>query len=154
MHVIVPVIDSRSAAHLALIAEGISHEQHMCVDDTDYSNLLTEIWKAGSGFIVVEHDVAPWFGAVNQLAECERDWCMFHYPKFGGALTRGLGCTKFSDRLVRKYPELPDAWQGIGWQVLDGSVGAAIAAVLRAENPRHPLCYHEPPVAHVRRPED
>jgi hypothetical protein len=153
--VVVPTLLPQSVASLVLDAEGVSHREHVCVGDAGYSELLTGLWAAGDGFVVVEHDIAPWFGAVTQLAECDRDWCMFHYPKFGGMLTRGLGCTKFSRRLVRAYPELPAAWRDIGWRVLDGTVGAAVAEALRGERPdRHPLCYHQPPVAHARRRED
>ncbi len=136
-------------AHRVLKAEGIPHDVLLCEGEYGYGEHLTRLWEGGEGFTLVEHDVAPWPGAVRQLEECERDWCMYHYPK-DGAMTRGLGCAKFSDRLVSGYPELAD-WEQTEWRILDGAVGAAVAETLRAEDPQHPLCYHIPPVAHARR---
>lgn len=153
MRVVVPALSPGCTATLALTAEGVPHDVRVLVGDLEYGALVEELWDDGQGFVLVEHDVAPWFGAVAQLAECERDWCMFHYPKAGGMLIRGLGCTKFSDRLVRDYPDLPDAWKDTDWRILDGAVAVAITETLRAENPRHSLCPHDPPVAHVRRPD-
>jgi hypothetical protein len=138
---------------LVLSAEGVAYETLRADGDLGYSLFLTEVWGRGEGFVIVEHDVAPWCGAVAQLEACSRDWCLFHYPD-GGVLSRGLGCTRFSERLVREYPDLPDAWRGVEWQMIDGAVGSAVAGVLRAENPaQHPVCYHTPPVAHARRPD-
>lgn len=148
---VVSAIDRDCPAHLALLAEGVDHEVAICRGDTGYGELLAALWRSGRGFVLVEHDIAPWAGAIKQLMECERDWCMFRYMKHGGQLMRGLGCAKFSSRLVRDYPDLASEWQDVSWQVLDGVVGGAVAQVLRAEDPRHPLCTHEPPVAHVRR---
>jgi hypothetical protein len=156
MRVVVAVPPGGSdAAHLALTAEGVDHEARHCAGDTGYGQLIVDLWAAGEGFVMVEHDVAPWMGAIEQLADCPNDWCQFRYPKHGGSLTRGLGCTKFSDRLVAGYPGLSVDWSATDWRVLDGAVGAAVADALKAEDPdRHPLCTHEPPVAHVRRLEE
>jgi hypothetical protein len=153
VRVYVPTYSGASnVAELVLHAEGVEYQTFPADSDLGYSLLMTEVWKRGEGFVIVEHDVAPWFGAVAQLEACPRDWCLFHYPD-GGALSRGLGCTKFSDRLVRDHSDLPDAWEGTEWPMIDGAVGSAFAAVLRQETPeQHPVCYHGPPVAHARRP--
>ncbi len=152
--VYVPTYDgAQDVAERVLAAERVAYETPRADGELGYSKLITKLWGSGEGFVVVEHDIAPWFGAIAQLESCPRDWCMFRYPD-GGTLSRGLGCTKFSDRLVREYPDLPDAWDGVEWQMIDGAVGSAVAAVLRAERPeRHPICYHAPPVAHARRPD-
>lgn len=143
--------DAQDVAELVLTAEGVQYETFRADGDLGYSLSMTEVWERGEGFAIVEHDIAPWCGAIAQLETCPRDWCLFHYPD-GGALSRGLGCTKFSDRLVREYPDLPGAWKGAEWWTIDGAVGTAVATVLRAENPeRHPVCYHAPPVAHARK---
>jgi hypothetical protein len=155
MRVVVAAVDETDCpAHLALTAEGVEHDVVRCVGELGYSRLLERLWSEG-GFVVVEHDVAPWMGAIERLVACPNDWCQFRYPKHGGHLIRGLGCTKFSDRLVAGYPELSAGWSATDWRVLDGAVGAAVADALKAEDPdRHPLCTHEPPVAHVRRLEE
>ena len=154
MRVVVPlpITDGSDVAHRVLAAEGVDHEVRMVDGYLGYGELLAELWSEGGGLVVVEHDVAPWAGALTQLADCEADWCQFRYPKDGGALVRGLGCTKFSARLMVEYPDLPSAWLGTAWQGLDGAVGTAVGEALRAEQPeRFPLCRHDPPVAHARR---
>lgn len=143
---------AQDVAELVLSAEGVEYKTLRADGDLGYSLFMTEVWGRGEGFVIVEHDVAPWCGAIDELEACPGDWCLFHYPD-GGALSRGLGCTRFSDRLVSQYPDLPDAWEGTGWPMIDGAVGSAVATVLRDESPdRHPVCYHTPPVAHARRP--
>lgn len=150
MRVVVASPTEDCVAHLVLDAEGVDHDVLFCEGEYGYGEHLTRLWKEGEGFVVVEHDVCPWMGAVWQLKECENDWCMYRYPKYGGALTRGLGCTKFSDRLVSTYPQL-GVWSETSWRVLDGAVGGSIAKTLRGEDPdRHPLCTHVPSLAHAR----
>jgi hypothetical protein len=139
--------DAQPVAQRVLTAEGVPYETLWADGDLGYSLLMTEVWSRGEGFVIVEHDIAPWVGAIAQLETCERDWCMFQYPD-GGTLSRGLGCTRFSDRLVRDHPDLPEAWEDVEWQMIDGAVGAAVTNALQA-----PPCYHAPAVAHARRPD-
>ena len=154
LRVYVPTYSGASnVAELVLYAEGVEYESALVDGDLDYSLLIADIWARGEGFALVEHDVAPWVGALSELASCEEDWCMFRYAK-GGGLSRGVGCTKFSERLVREYPDLPDAWRGTHWDMIDGAVGSPVAAVLRAEAPERVLpCYHTPSLAHARGPD-
>ena len=147
MRVVVPVWDgAQDVAELVLAAEGVGYEAVRADGDLGYAALMEMAWSRGEGFVIVEHDVAPWYGAIADLERCESDWCLFRYPD-GGKLSRGLGCTKFSDRLVRRYPALPWAWDRVAWQLIDGAVGSAVAGT--GAKP----CYHEPPVAHARRPD-
>jgi len=147
--VAVLTLEADCVAHRTLVAEGVPHSEHVLTHDFANAELLATLWAEG-GFMLVEHDIAPWCGALEQLSECERDWCMFRYPEAGG-LSRGLGCTKFSDRLVRDYPKLPESWRGTTWREMDNVVCAAVAGVLHKENPDlNPLCKHGPPVAHVK----
>jgi hypothetical protein len=154
MRVYVPIYSGASnVAELVLYAEGVEYETGLVDGDLDYSLFIADIWARGEGFVLVEHDVAPWVGALDQLAACSGDWCMFRYAK-GGGLSRGLGCTKFSSRLVREYPDLADEWRATHWLMIDGTVGSPVAAVLRAEDPERMLpCYHTPSVAHARGPD-
>ena len=154
MRVYVPTYSGASnVAELVLYAEGVEYETCLVDGDLDYSLFIADVWAYGEGFVIVEHDIAPWVGAIAQLTSCLEDWCMFRYAKSGG-LSRGLGCTKFSTRLVREYPDLPDAWRGTSWPMIDGTVGSPVAAVLRAEDPERVLpCYHTPSVAHARGPD-
>lgn len=140
------------AAHLALLAEGIDHTVETLEGFFGYTRLLSRLWREGEGFVLLEHDIAPWFGAIHQLWDCEWQWCMFEYPKLGGRLTSGLGCAKFSDELVAGHPEFAEHWCGVSWHSLDGAVSTSIRQALHREHPeRYPLCTHAPPLAHARR---
>jgi hypothetical protein len=149
LRVVVAAVNPSPVAHLALAAEGVAHDVADCRGELGYGEVLADLWRLGAGFIVVEHDVAPWPGAVVALSDCLGDWCAFRYPK-GGRLIRALGCVKFSTRLVQTWPDLPALWHGVDWQGLEGAVLAGVAAVLRSESPHErPVCDHWPPVAHA-----
>lgn len=144
--VIVPAISDQCVAQLVLLADGTPHEVHLVNgNDTDYAALIADVWARGEGFVIVEHDIAPWWGAIDHLRQCPKDWCMFEYAKYGGGVTHGLGCVKFSDRLVKNYPDLSKIWINTDWRLLDGAVGSAIVSVIHSEP-----CFHAPPVAHAR----
>lgn len=131
-------------AHQALAAEGISHDVLICTGTTGYAMNLSTLWGMGEGFVLVEHDVVPWPGAVQELTDCESDWCRFRYPK-GGRLIRSLGCCKFSERLTKEHPGLPERWQGEPWWTVENSMLLAVSQALSGES-----CTHSPPVAHVK----
>lgn len=147
MRVIVPALEFNEPAHLVLTAEGIPHEEKIVRGDRGYSELISSVWQEGEGFILVERDIAPWPGAMRDFTQCDSHWCAFRYPE-GGALTRGLGCVKFSDWLVSSFPGLWEKWHGTDWRTLDGVIGTAIVETAHVRP--H---YHHPSVAHVRRPD-
>jgi hypothetical protein len=121
--------------------EGLEVTEVVMADRLHYARLFTELWQAGEGFILVEHDVVPWPGAIAQLEACEHECCAFEYPS-GGSWCRSLGCTKFSTSLVRRIPYDVE-WQNRAWDELDG----AVFATLQGEVEMH---IHQPPVAHVK----
>lgn len=145
MRVIVAAIDDDCTAHRAFEAEGFDHEVHICEGDYGYGELLTALWDAGEGFVIVEHDIVPWPGAIPQLLECESIWCSYEYPLNFGFVS-ALGCTKFSAKLIQKHPRISRSWATIHWGALDGSV---IPALQLSGREAH---LHHPPVAHVRGP--
>jgi hypothetical protein len=138
-------------ATLAMTMEGLEvTEYKMRVGDyVHYGRTFTGWWKTGKGFIVVEEDVVPWPGAIKQLQECEHDWCCFLFPyspigwDHMTGLADGLGCMKFSDKLVRTVA-CSDEWENRGWDELDGAVHETIKIHGQA------LHVHSPPVAHVK----
>lgn len=109
-------------------------------DRHHYARLFTELWQRGEGFVLVEHDVVPWPGAITDLKSCPRELCTFEYPS-GGAWCRSLGCVKFSDSLVQRIP-FDVEWQNRAWDELDGAVFATLQEV--------EVHVHTPPVAHVK----
>jgi hypothetical protein len=141
MRVLVAAVRPDCIASRALLAEGVEHEEHVCEGPRGYGRMVAEAWGDG-GFVLVEHDVVPWVGAIRQLEDCAQDWCGFRYAK-GGSTVRALGLVKFSDRLTRAHPGLSEHWPSVHWQALETSVLGAVSKV-------SPVCKHGPPAGHAR----
>jgi len=90
----------------ALAADGIQ-PQLVAIDASDatgYHRAVAALWAAGETFVIVEQDIVPFPGAIAELATCERDWCAFPYELQVG-IQPALGCTKFSARLMARFPD-------------------------------------------------
>lgn len=108
-----------------------------------YYWLLDTLWEEDETFVVVEHDVVPHAGALEELLACPSDWCAFPYD-CGGLEMTGLGCTKFSAALTGRQPDVlsrivPDQR---GWNGLD----AVVLGELRRRGEREHV--HSPAVGH------
>ena len=139
-----------------LDVQGIAYEAVDCSgDEHAYVDLLESTWNEGGGFIVVEHDILPWPGALAELEACSEDHCMFPYIQ-GDRLSGFLGCTKFSAELTqtvafptdpvdpnRDPADHPDPAMRLRWLGLD----EAIAHVLVPAGFGAHL--HLPPVVHL-----
>lgn len=111
-----------------------------------YAGILAALWQDGQEFINLEHDVAPWPGALTDLWSCPNPFCYYRYPSWPqGRLTVGIGCMKFGQAVLDKIPHSWEDWGNIPWWDLDG---ALVSDILEAGFERHE---HSPPVAHVRR---
>jgi hypothetical protein len=78
------------------------------VDDRPtYPELLADLWDAGQGVIMLEHDVVPYEDSLAAIASCPEPWCGYGYPDGGGfkALGVNLGCTKLSSELMAATAE-------------------------------------------------
>lgn len=145
MRVVVPTPRKSSPAVYALQEEGLKLEIGLCDGDFDYGRHLTRWWLDGTGFVLVEWDIAPWPGAVQAMWECEHDYCA-HWCAMDHGLACWLNCVKFSAELTRKYPEMPDKWRWAEqpWNGLGGSVCLPVREIAGGVHEHHP------PVAHVR----
>jgi len=145
MRVVVTRVDGISPAHRALVTEGVDHDVFDTPDDDSYPRLLERLWREGGDFILVEHDVVPWPGAIAELASCPRQWCAFRAPLPGGALALStIACGKFTAPVLAATPSLPSQW-GDDWRRLDSYIPGEIMRTI-AESPHE----HGPPVAHAR----
>lgn len=72
--------------------------------DRGYFNTLSAFWDLGETFTVVEHDIVVHPGALDELADCDCDWCGYPF-EYEGAWTLGLGCAKFSAALIERNPD-------------------------------------------------
>jgi hypothetical protein len=141
VRVVVSTVGPGSTAHRALLAEGVPHTERVC-RGVAYAEMLAEEWRKGCGFVLVERDIVPWVGAIQQLVDCGGDWCAFRYA-FRGSTVRSLGLVKFSGQLVRLHPDLAEDWDGKPLEELEG-------AMLGSINQVTPVCKHGPPVGRVR----
>lgn len=79
-----------------------------------YWRLLSALWREGTAFLVVEHDIEVNPEAIRQAAECDCDWGVSPYRGPGGDLLYGsLGCTRFSARLLATAPDAIEQVGGI-----------------------------------------
>jgi hypothetical protein len=151
MPVVIPVPGVRGVdcvAGRALYCEGVTDVTRVVVGTpAAYADLLGAFWQAGDGFILVEDDMAPWPGAIDQLRACPEQWCRFDYSIGFGRFGRGtLGCMKFSPAMTRSVPDLWRRWDGRPWQHLDAAVVRAIEGAFLSLD-----CHvHTPPIAHAR----
>lgn len=74
--------------------------------DSAYHELLSRYWAEGKTVLTVEQDIVPGPDQLRQLLACEQPWCGFEYeyPPFPFKYA-GLGCTKLSGALMRKWPQ-------------------------------------------------
>jgi hypothetical protein len=89
----------RVGAHLAALDPA---------DPDDYGRFMAARWKAGRGFILVEHDVVPSVAQIVRLAACSDTLCMYGY-RGAGERPEGpvlFGCVKFSPGLIARSPDL------------------------------------------------
>ncbi len=146
MEVYVPAIKEDCPAASALSVEGVDFHLAIMWDELGYGTLLSYLWNVGGGFIVLEHDVVPFPGALDSLAECNEEWCVHKYARAPGKLHYALGCMKVSDSLIDKTKDLPDrySWQETKWSQLDGKVYPGLLEVIKEPH------IHEPPLAHIK----
>lgn len=117
-----------------------------------YYELLAGWWGDGETFLIVEQDIEIHADVIPQLEVCDGDWCIFPYggPGYGknhgdGAdhlLKRSLGCTRFSERLLKTLPSFMGDLPVRNWQRLDCEINPKL--VRAGFTP----CLHEPNVAH------
>jgi len=91
--------------HLALRQDGHEPIFRHLQGDSAYYDLITSLWAKGETFIIVEHDIIVWPGAINAIEECKEPWCCYPYFCSVGWIEDGLGCTKFSAEFIARYPD-------------------------------------------------
>lgn len=139
----VPALSDDCPAALALRAEGLNPEVVIMGGDLSYGRLVERLWRSGEGFVLVEHDVVPWPGAMSALSSCPELYCGHRYliaAQLGGT----IGCVRFSAALTAAHPDLPARWAGSHWSNLDIKLTNGLWDVgVRGFH------VHEPPVAHL-----
>ena len=134
--VLVPFTALRAETIVGLADSDIAYEMiaRPITDDEGYFWALSEAWTptedhAVEPFIVVEHDIVVRPETLRELRDCPEDWCSAPYPYLDKPEAWGMGCVKFSDRLiVRNYQMFTEIsqWQGTHparhWCTIDAQV--------------------------------
>jgi hypothetical protein len=110
-------------------------------NDAAYWILLATHWAnpchAGQDLLIVEQDMLPAEGVVDEMLACRWPWCASPYEVANRqSITDGLGCTKFSATLKQLRPQFmievgaiaDDGLPAKDWRRLD----TRISRVLRA----------------------
>ena len=132
---------AHEAMRRSLEMQGLAPRYERLDGDYAYDRLFRRLWAEGEPFVLVEHDILPWPGAVQRLWTCDRPWCAFEYFMLG-ELRVALGCTKFDPSRLGPCP-LPDTvwhWRKMDWQIIDALTDRSQCAHL-----------HEPAVTHLNR---
>lgn len=139
MRILVPFTELNPATKQVLSPLG-AYFVHMA-DEYHYNSLLKAQWEQGETFFIVEHDIVPWPGALDELNACPCEWGTYSYqPSLG--VSHMLGCCKLTDRLIAKLPGLWDTPRH--WAELDQHL--FFAAREKGIEPH----LHRPPVTHLK----
>ena len=109
--VLVPFTSLRAETIVGLSNSDIPYEMtaRPIVDDEGYFFALAEAWTPtqqhmAEPFILVEHDIVVRPETLRELRDCPEDWCAAPYPYLDKPEAWGMGCVKFSDRLIVRNP--------------------------------------------------
>jgi hypothetical protein len=111
-----------------------------------YGNLLRELWAERETVVIIEHDIVPNHGCVEELFGCSAIWCAFSYQwrnefgEVGVGLSHQLGCTKISAHLMNA---LPDLWnEPCHWSLCDQRLFFAAREIGREPHLHRPAVIH------------
>ena len=114
------------AVQVALFHERYPTDYRYMSENGDYYKLIKGLWGKGEQFIINEHDIIPWPGAIAQLEECEHPWCTFWYRSQAGWIKNGLGLVKFDPK---RLPNIfTETFQDTHWRNLDMQIARRLEA--------------------------
>lgn len=100
-----------------------------------YFELIKDLWAAGEGFLIIEHDIEIHESVVSDAANCKEPWCVWPYYGHDPNLpfTQSLGCTRFSTELLQAQPDLMEVVGNISqglpakdWRRLDVTIAPTL----------------------------
>lgn len=149
MKIICPYTHLSEATEMVLKAEYFNEVRFVDVGGSDeaYFNLVHQLWKEAETFILVEHDIVPWPGAIKMIYDCEMPLCACPAPigMFNGNYSgMGVGIVKLGKALMQDRPEhLDDPALTKLWHKVDGETWG------RLTESGIPVHWHNPPVIHL-----
>ena len=124
---------------LSLGVQGLKPRLIKMDHDFAYDQLFRALWADGYAFVLIEHDIVAWPGAVQQIWSCDHAWCGCPYYVFG-ELRSYLGCTKFDPR---RLGSCPVSGELKNWQLLDQIIEREL---ITRQYQKH---LHQPAVTHL-----
>jgi hypothetical protein len=117
--------------------------------NTAYPDAVRARWDTGEDLVIIEHDILPWPGAIDELLACPFDLCGLPYVEHSTFAT-ALGCTRIGQR-VQSSTEIPltTTTQGppfehpVTWNTLDWDLFSVV------QSAGFRLDVHAPPVVHL-----
>lgn len=142
MRVVVPYTRLHPVTKAVLNSYGLPVEYMPLPEPDSYRQLLADLWRRREPVVIVEHDVVPWPGAIEELAACPCAWGSNTYLLHGGyGVHHGFGCTKLTPALMEATPYVWDT--STPWHDLDAHLLFAARDVGFDPHP------HRPPVVHL-----
>ena len=102
MNVVVPFTRRHPEVEAALAD---AHWVDVSGSDESYWELWSGLWGARRTVIVVEHDIVPGEGMLEEMWDCQHNWCAARYQFEEMGLITGLGCVKMSEALMGSVPD-------------------------------------------------
>jgi hypothetical protein len=130
---LLPLLTSQGLHPEVVVTEGLN----------GYYDFFRERWREGKGFVLVEGDVLPWPGAIQQLLACPRDWCAHAYRLDSGYVP-AFGLVKFTSMLVKRTQGFLERIEDRSWKALDSRIRWELIDVTDTDH--H---HHLPPVIHT-----
>jgi hypothetical protein len=144
--VVVPYVPRFLRAETVAAVPG-AHYVDVSGDHQAYWRLLRDLWDGATTFIIVEHDIVPLDGQIQELWNCPSVWDAAPY-RMDAIVTTALGLVKFGSDLLL---ETQDLMCGIldQYRVWSGLDSMVIAELHRRGYSEH---VHQPPVRHLHEP--
>lgn len=140
--VVVPRVGRQGPTEFRLRDWGVHYEWREVDATYAYAKMLTDLWREGEGFLLLEHDVVP--TSPEQLTEirtCPKPWCAA--PYISPVMMLGMGVTKLTDEALAASQDIPEVFHGMHWSTIDSKLIPALES-------RFPLHGHFPPFDHQR----
>lgn len=98
------------AVQAAIRAEGYEFRAALTAksDPYSYSTLIRELWREGTGFLLVEQHALPPPGGLRAMQQCDALACNRPHDCRRRGVMGSLACAKFSRELVETLPDLAD----------------------------------------------
>jgi hypothetical protein len=73
-----------------------------------YYYFLKRTWAEGYTVLIIEQDILPTAGAIDEIWGCPQEWCAARYipHEYTTEPAALLGCVKFSSALMKREPDV------------------------------------------------